>query len=127
MKRILIVDDSAFLRDMIKKGLVEDGFEIVGEAENGVEAIKKYRQLWPDIVTMDITMPRLSGLAAVGVIKEINKHAKIIMVSDMGEEAYVKDAIDIGAVDFIVKPFNKITVIETLNKALNLPDYALNK
>lgn len=126
MKRILIVDDSAFMRNMIKNGLVENGFEVVGEAENGMDAIQKYKQLWPDIVTMDITMPRLSGLAAVGMIREIDKDAKIIMVSAMGQESFIKEAINTGAVDFIVKPFNKIKVIETLNKALKFSVCALN-
>ena len=117
-KRILIVDDAAFMRMMIKDILTKNGYEVVGEAENGAVAVEKYKDLKPDLVTMDITMPDMDGIAAVREIKSVDSAAKIIMCSAMGQQAMVIDAIQAGARDFIVKPFQPNRVIEAVQKAL---------
>jgi len=103
---------------MIKDILRKNGFEVCGEAEDGVQAIERYRELRPDLVTMDITMPKLDGIAAVREIKKIDPQAKIVMCSAMGQQAMVVDAIQAGALDFIVKPFQPDRVVEALRKAL---------
>lgn len=115
---ILLVDDAAFMRMMIKDILSKNGFEVLGEAENGAKAIEKYKELNPDLVIMDITMPEVDGIQAVKSIKEINPDAKIIMCSAMGQQAMVIEAIQAGAKDFIVKPFQADRVIEAVKKAL---------
>ena len=117
-KRILIVDDAAFMRMMIKDILSKNGFEVVGEAADGVQAIEKYNELKPDLVTMDITMPEMDGIAALKEIKGKDPTATIIMCSAMGQQAMVIDAIQAGAKDFIVKPFQADRVIEAISKAL---------
>lgn len=117
-QRILIVDDAAFMRMMIKDILVKNGFEVVGEAENGAVAVEKYKELTPDLVTMDITMPEKDGITALKEIKEINPNATVIMCSAMGQQAMVIDAIQAGAKDFIVKPFQADRVVEAITKAL---------
>ncbi|RBP46785.1 chemotaxis protein CheY [Garciella nitratireducens] len=117
-KRVLVVDDAVFMRMMIKDILVKNEFEVVGEAANGAEAVEKYKELKPDIVTMDITMPEMDGIEAVKEIRKIDPNAKIIMCSAMGQQAMVMDAIQAGAKDFIVKPFQGERVLEALNKAL---------
>lgn len=116
--RILIVDDAAFMRMMIKDILTKNGYEVVGEAADGVQAVEKYQELKPDLVTMDITMPEKDGIAALKEIKEINAGAKVIMCSAMGQQAMVIDAIQAGAKDFIVKPFQPDRVIEAISKTL---------
>ncbi|ASN05717.1 response regulator [Virgibacillus necropolis] len=118
-QRILIVDDAAFMRMMIKDILSKNGFEVVGEAQDGAEAIEKYNELTPDLVTMDITMPEMDGITSLKKIREANPQAKIIMCSAMGQQAMVIDAIQAGAKDFIVKPFQADRVIEAIQKALN--------
>lgn len=118
-ERILIVDDAAFMRMMVKDILEKNGFEIAGEASDGAEAIEKYKELSPDLVTLDITMPEKDGITALKEIKEIDPEAKIIMCSAMGQQAMVIDAIQAGAKDFIVKPFQADRVIEAIKKALN--------
>lgn len=118
-KRILIVDDAAFMRMMIKDILVKNGFEVVGEAADGAQAIEKYAELKPDLVTMDITMPEMDGIQALKEIKEKDPTATIIMCSAMGQQAMVIDAISAGAKDFIVKPFQADRVIEAIEKALS--------
>lgn len=115
-KKVLIVDDAAFMRMLLKDIVTKAGFEVVGEATNGVEAVEKYKELKPDIVTMDITMPEMNGIEAVKKIKEIDPNAKIIMCSAMGQQAMVIEAIQAGAKDFIVKPFQPARVIEALQK-----------
>ena len=115
MKRVLIVDDAAFMRLSLRNVLENNGFEVVGEAENGEEAMKRYLQLRPDIVTMDITMPEMDGVEALKAIRAKDSNAKIIMISAMGQEAHVKDAILNGAKGFIVKPWKEDFVIRTLN------------
>lgn len=116
---ILIVDDAAFMRMMIKDVLVKNGFMIAGEAENGAKAIDKYKELNPDLVIMDITMPEVDGIQAVKEIKKINPSAKIIMCSAMGQQAMVIEAIQAGARDFIVKPFQAERIIEAVKKVLS--------
>lgn len=118
-KRILIVDDAAFMRMMIKDILSKNGFEVVGEAQDGVQAIEKYKELKPDLVTLDITMPEMDGIAALKKIKDIDPGATVIMCSAMGQQAMVIDAIQAGAKDFIVKPFQADRVMEAIQKALN--------
>jgi two-component system chemotaxis response regulator CheY len=117
-KRILIVDDAAFMRMMIKDILSKNGYEVVAEAADGMQAIEKYNQHQPDLVTMDITMPEMDGITALKEIKKINPSAKVIMCSAMGQQAMVIDAIQAGAKDFIVKPFQADRVIEAISKTL---------
>lgn len=116
--RILIVDDAAFMRMMIKDILTKNGFEVVGEAENGAKAVEKYQELRPDLTTMDITMPEMDGISAVKQIKKIDPAAKVIMCSAMGQQAMVIEAIQSGARDFIVKPFQSDRVLEAVRKVL---------
>ncbi|HOM01368.1 MAG TPA: response regulator [Acetivibrio sp.] len=116
MKRILIVDDAGFMRASLKMMLERHGHEVVGEAENGLIAVTKYKEIKPDIVTMDITMPVCDGIKAVKMIKEFDPDAKVIMISSMGQECFVKDAILAGAKGFIVKPFKEDYVIQTIEK-----------
>lgn len=118
-KRILVVDDAAFMRMMIKDILTKNGYEIAGEAENGTKAIEKYKELTPDLVIMDITMPETNGIEAVKEIKQIDPNAKIIMCSAMGQQAMVIESIQAGASDFIVKPFQPERVIESIKKAID--------
>ena len=119
-KRILIVDDAAFMRMMLRNMLEKEGFEIAGEAANGKKAIEVYQETNPDLVLMDITMPEMDGIESLRWIKKVNPKAKIIMCSAMGQQGMVMDAIKSGASDFIVKPFDNARVIESLNKALGL-------
>ena len=117
-KGILLVDDAAFMRMMLKDILVKNGYEVLGEAENGLKAVEKYKELNPDLVIMDITMPEMDGISAVKEIMKINKGAKVVMCSAMGQQAMVIDAIQAGAKDFIVKPFQPDRVIEAISKVL---------
>jgi len=116
--RVLVVDDAAFMRMMIKDILRKGGYQVVGEAEDGIKAIEKYRELKPDLVTMDITMPDMDGITAVKEIRAIDPNAVIIMCSAMGQQAMVIDAIQAGAKDFIVKPFQPDRVLEAIRKVL---------
>ncbi|MFD3157532.1 response regulator [Haloimpatiens sp. FM7330] len=116
--KVLIVDDAAFMRMMIKDILEKNGFEVVGEANNGIQAVELYKKFEPDIVTMDITMPDMDGIEAVKAIKQINASAKVIMCSAMGQQTMVMDAIKAGARDFIVKPFQADRVLEAIKKVL---------
>lgn len=116
MAKVLIVDDAAFMRISIKNMLTKNGYEVVGEAENGKIGVEKYKELSPDIVTMDITMPEMSGLDALKEIIKINPAAQVIMVSAMGQEAMVRDAIISGAKGFIVKPFKEDGIISAIKK-----------
>lgn len=117
-KTVMIVDDAAFMRMMIKDILVKNGYDVVGEAANGAEAVDKYKELKPDLVTMDITMPEMDGIAALKEIKKMDPNAKVVMCSAMGQQAMVIDAIQSGAKDFIVKPFQNDRVIEAIRKAV---------
>lgn len=120
MKRVLIVDDAAFMRASIRLMLERNGFEVVGEAENGIVSIEKYKQLKPDVVTMDITMPDMDGIEALQAIRQYDSNAKVVMVSAMGQEPMVMEAVTSGAKSFIVKPFKEELVVKTLNKVLAL-------
>lgn len=114
----MVVDDAAFMRMMLKDILTKGGYEVVGEAENGLKAVDKYKELTPDLVLMDITMPELDGIGAVRQIKSIDPNAKIIMCSAMGQQAMVLESIQAGAKDFIVKPFQADRIIEAVSKAV---------
>lgn len=116
--RILIVDDAAFMRMMIRDILSKNGYEVVGEAQDGAQAVEKYKELKPDLTTMDITMPEMDGISALKEIKKMDSNAKVIMCSAMGQQAMVIDAIQAGAKDFIVKPFQADRVIEAIKKTL---------
>jgi two-component system chemotaxis response regulator CheY len=116
--RVLIVDDAAFMRMMVKDILTKNGFQVVGEASDGAQAIEKYKELTPDLVTMDITMPEMDGITALKEIKKLDPNAKVIMCSAMGQQAMVIDAIQAGAKDFVVKPFQADRVIEAIKKTL---------
>lgn len=118
MKNILIVDDAAFMRMMLKDILIKSGYNVCGEAVNGADALTKYKELKPDLVTMDITMPEIDGIQALKNIKAEDPNAKVIMCSAMGQQAMVIDAIQGGAKDFIVKPFNKDRVLEAIQKVV---------
>ena len=116
MAKVLIVDDAAFMRISIKNMLTKNGYEVIGEAENGLIGVDLYNELQPDIVTMDITMPEMSGLDALKEIMKTDPKAKVVMVSAMGQEAMVRDAIVSGAKGFIVKPFKEEGIIAALKK-----------
>ena len=118
MAKILIVDDIAIMRNVIKRHLEKLGHTVIAEAENGHRAINQYKRFNPDIVTMDITMPEMDGITAVKEIKKIDPNAKIIMCSAMGQQAMVIEAIQAGARDFIVKPFQPDRVLEAVRKAV---------
>lgn len=116
MATVLVVDDATFMRMSIRTILEKNGFEVIAEATNGVEAIQKYNEYKPDLVTMDISMPVMTGIEAVEKICKSDRNAKIVMVSAMGQERIVRDAVMLGAKSFIVKPFKEAQVIETLEK-----------
>lgn len=118
MARVLVVDDAAFMRMMIKDILTKNGIEVIGEAVNGSDALDKYRELKPDLVTMDITMPEIDGIQALKNIKAEFPDAKVLMCSAMGQQAMVIEAIQSGAKDFIVKPFQAERVMEAVKKAI---------
>ena len=118
-KNILICDDAAFMRMMIKDILTKNGFNVAGEAENGLKAVEKYIEVKPDLVLMDITMPEMDGIQALKKIKETDPKANVVMCSAMGQQAMVIESIQSGAKDFIVKPFQANRVIEAVKKAVN--------
>lgn len=115
---ILIVDDAAFMRMMLKDILTKNGFNVVGEAENGAMAVEKFKELQPNLTIMDITMPEMDGLQAVKEIRKIDGKARVIMCSAMGQQSMVIEAIQSGAKDFVVKPFQAERVVEAVMKAL---------
>jgi len=115
---VLVCDDAIFMRTMISDILVQAGFEVVGEAETGVQAVQKYRELNPDLVTMDIVMPDMGGIEAVREICRDDPDAKILMCSAMGQQALVVEAIQAGAKDFVVKPFQPSRVLEAVQRVL---------
>ena len=117
--RVLIVDDAIFMRKMISDILVENGMEIVGEADTGAKAIERYAELRPDLVTMDIIMPEMNGIDAVAKIMEFDSQAKIVMCSALGQQTLVQEAIAAGAKDFLIKPFNAARVVEVIAKVFN--------
>lgn len=114
MKKALIVDDSLVMRMLLKRILRKNGFEVVGEAENGLIGVEKYQELNPDLVTMDITMPVKDGLTALKEILEINREANVVMVSAMGQQWFVDEALKYGAKGFLVKPFREENVLKVI-------------
>ena len=123
MANIMVVDDAAFMRLMIRNILEEAGHTVVCEAENGREAVDKYKQYRPDLVTLDITMPVMEGLEALGEIRRFDPNAVVIMCSAMGQKPMVIEAIKMGAKDFIVKPVQPDRVLEAVGKALGLQNH----
>ncbi|MFQ5416413.1 MAG: response regulator [Myxococcota bacterium] len=118
MARILVADDASFMRQMIREIVEAEGHEVCGEASDGIEAVEKFKELHPDVITMDIVMPRRSGIDAVRGIVELDPTAQIVMCSALGQETLVTEAMQAGAMDFIVKPFKPASVLETLKKVL---------
>lgn len=118
MKSVLIVDDAAFMRLTLRTLLENNGFNVVGEAENGAVAVKKYQELHPDIVTMDITMPEMDGVTALKEIRSIDSEAKVVMITALGQESFVREAVMNGAKGFIVKPWKEDYVIKTLSNII---------
>nr|WP_144028351.1 response regulator [Paenibacillus ferrarius] len=116
--KIMIIDDAAFMRAMLKDILVTLDYEVVAEGCNGLEAINLYKRFKPDLVTMDITMPEMDGIAALKEIKRMDPQALVIMCSAMGQQKLVVDAFHAGAKDFLVKPFNKDRIAEAIGKVL---------
>ncbi len=120
--KILIVDDLSFMRDAIGSILKRSGMTVLGEAENGMEAYRMYRQLKPDIVLMDITMPVMDGLESLRAIKKYDPSATVIMCSALGQQKYLIRAIQLGARDFILKPFQPERIVSAINKAAGIND-----
>ncbi len=117
-KRILIADDAAFMRMMIKDILIKNGYEVAGEAADGIQAVEKYAELKPDLTLLDITMPNLDGIEALKQIRAADPEAVCVMCSAMGQQAMVVESIQAGAKDFIVKPFQADRVVEAVRKAI---------
>ena len=118
MAKILIVDDSRTSRKILREYFTEAGHEIIGEAENGQEGVDKYAELKPDIVTLDITMPVLDGLGALKEIKKIDPEAKVVMITAIGRQTKVVEAIKLGASDFVTKPFDKDNILKIISKII---------
>lgn len=119
MAKVLVVDDSAFMRNFVKKALIGEGHTIIGEASDGLEAFEAYKKLKPDLVMMDITMPKTSGLSSLKLIINHDKNAKVIMCSAMGQKSLVLEALQLGAKEFIVKPFNPYRMNEAIYNSLS--------
>lgn len=117
---ILVVDDAAFMRMMIRDILIREGY-VIHEAVNGRDAIEKYAEVNPDLVTMDITMSEMDGITALREIRTTNPEAKVLMVSAMGQQKMIVEALEFGALDFLVKPFQPTKVLETVKKCLQAP------
>lgn len=117
--RVLVVDDAVVMRMMMKDILSKNGFEVVGEAQNGADAVEKYKTLHPDVVTMDMVMPGMDGIAAVKQIIADDPEAKIVMCTSMGQEALLKEAMDAGAKTRITKPFRPSDILEVIGKILD--------
>ena len=121
-KRILIVDDAAFMREMLRDILADSGYEIVGEAADGEQAVSMFREVQPDLVTLDIVLPRKSGLEALREIRGLDPGARIVRCSALGQEAMVMEALEAGAQDFIVKPFKPDQALGVIEKAISKED-----
>ena len=119
MTRILVADDASFMRQMIREIVEAEGYEVCGEASDGIEAVDLFKELHPDITTMDIVMPRRSGIDAVRAVVELDPGARIVMCSALGQETLVSEAMEAGAKDFIVKPFKPESVLSTLKRVLD--------
>ncbi len=120
MYKILVVDDAGFMRKMVQTHLTKAGYDTFIEGEDGAQAVELYKAEKPDLVIMDITMPNMNGIEALGAIKGQFPDAKIVMCSAMGQESMVMEAIKLGALDFIVKPFKQERIVQTVNKILPL-------
>ena len=118
-KRILVVDDSSFLRNSLKKILEDHGCEVVGMAENGLEAITKYKELKPDLVTLDIIMPQMNGLEVLKLLKVVDPNACVVMVSSMSAQQSVTDCVQAGAKNYILKPYEADKVIAVIQKVFS--------
>ena len=118
MARVLVVDDAAFMRKVVSDALASGGHEVVGEAGNGAEAVQRYQELSPELVTLDITMPEKDGLQALGEIISLDPGARVLMCSALGQESKVIESIQKGAKDFVVKPFQPAALLEAVGKAL---------
>ena len=116
--RVLIVDDALFMRTMLRNIFVESGFDVVGEAGSGIEAVERYRELAPDLTTMDIVMPELNGIESLKRIMALDPRARVVMCSALGQESLIIEALEAGARDFIVKPFKPAKVVEVAQKIL---------
>ena len=116
--KVLIVDDALFMRTMLRNIFVESGFEVIGEAGNGIDAVEKYRVLKPDLTTMDIVMPEKNGIEALKQIMAFDPLARVVMCSALGQESLIIEALEAGARDFIVKPFKPAKVVEVAQKVL---------
>jgi two-component system chemotaxis response regulator CheY len=116
--KVLIVDDALFMRNMLRDIFVKGGYSIVGEAANGVEAVEKFQEFKPDLVTMDIVMPLKSGIEALQEINLIDPNARVVMCSALGQDALVVEAVEAGARDFIVKPFQEQRVLDVVRRVL---------
>jgi two-component system chemotaxis response regulator CheY len=120
-KRVVVVDDAVFMRNVIKDIFTAAGFEVIGEASNGLEAVERYQELKPDLITMDIVMPFRSGIDATREIIKSDPKAVVLMCSALGQESLVMEAIEAGATDFVVKPFRAEDVLAVVNKVLDSP------
>lgn len=118
-KKILVVDDSSFLRNALKKILEGRGYEVVGMAENGLQAVTQYKELKPDLVTMDIIMPQMNGLQALQMLRSVDPAVSVVMVSSMSSQESVMDCVKAGAKNYILKPFEEEKVIEVIEKVLS--------
>jgi len=116
MKTVLIVDDSSFMRRLIKRIVTKNGYDVVGEANNGKLGVEKYKELNPDLVTMDLVMDEMNGLDALKMILEIDPNANVVMVSSMGQDVIVRDAIILGAKDFLLKPLDEEQVMKAFKR-----------
>jgi len=117
--KVLIVDDALFMRNILRNIFSESGFDVVGEGQDGVEAVEKYRELSPDLVTMDIVMPEKNGIEALKEIMDLDDKAKVVICSALGQESLIMEALEAGARDFIVKPFKPAKVVEVAQKVLS--------
>ena len=116
--RVLVVDDAAFMRHLIKKILTDMGYEVAGEACDGEEACEKYKAIRPDLVTMDLVMPKMGGLDALKAIREEDPNAKVIVISAIDQREPLMDALKLGAADYVVKPFEQDRVKEAIHRVI---------
>lgn len=118
MAKILVVDDTMFMRVLIRNAMEKGGHKVVGEAANGREAVEMYSKLLPDVVTLDLTMPVMDGLAALRVIRALDRHARVIVCSAMGQQELIVEALQAGACEFVVKPFPEAQLVQTVSRVM---------